>query len=110
MPRFQKLYEQYKNRPDVQFLSLSIDENPGLIGPFLKENKYTFPVLPAYSYATDTLHVNGIPQNWIVAADGVVRLKGLGYDSSEKWEQGMTDAVEKYKPATATASAKPGDR
>jgi len=28
----------------------------------------------------------------------VVRLKGLGYDSAEKWEMGMADAIEKNKP------------
>jgi hypothetical protein len=33
--------------------------------------------LPAYSYVTQTLKVNGIPQNWIVGADGVIRLKVL---------------------------------
>ena len=47
-------------------------------------------------------------QVWVGTTDGIVRLKGLGYDSSEKWEQGMTDAIEKNKPATA--SAKPGGR
>jgi len=105
LPRLQKLYERYKNRPDFQLLSLNMDDNPGLVEPFMKEHKLTFPVLPAYSYVRDTLHIYGIPQNWIVNANGVVRLKGIGYDSSEKFEEGMTDAVEKNKPEGGTVAA-----
>ena len=97
--------EQYKNRPDVVFLSLNMDENPGLIEPFMTEHKLTLTALPAYSYVTQTLKVNGIPQNWIVDAGGVIRLKGIGYDSTEKWEQGMKDAIEKCKPEGAAAAA-----
>ena len=94
----QKVIEQYKSRPDVQFLMLSIDENPGLIEPFMLEHKYAFTVLPAYTYAEGSLNVNGIPQNWMVDANGAVRLKGIGYDPTGKWEKGMTDAIEKYAP------------
>jgi len=82
-----------------------MDDNPGLVEPFMKEHKLTFPVLPAYSYVQDTLHIYGIPQNWIVNSKGVVRLKGIGYDSSEKFEEGMTEAVEKYKPEGGAVAA-----
>ena len=46
-------------------------------------------------------------QNWVVDAQGVVHLKGIGYDSTEKWEQGMTDAIENNKPEGEAASAAP---
>jgi len=101
----QKLVDQYKNRSDVQFLSLNIDENPGLVEPFLKEHQINLTVIPAYSYVRDTLKVNGIPEDWIVDSNGVVRMKGLGYDSTEKWETGMKEAIEKFKPTTAGAGA-----
>jgi hypothetical protein len=102
LPRLQKLIEQYKDRPDVLFLSLNMDDNPGAIQPFMTEKKLTLTVLPAYSYVTDTLKVFGIPQNWIVGPDGVIRLKGVGYDSTEKWEQGMKEAIEKCKAQSPT--------
>ena len=105
MPRLQKLIDQYKNRSDVQFITLNMDENPGVIEPFLKEHQLTLTVLPAYSYVTETLKVNEIPQNWIVDSGGVVRLKGIGYDFTEKWETGMRDAIEKVKPAVAAPSS-----
>ena len=78
-----------------------MDENPGVIEPFLKEHQLALTVVPAYSYVTETLKVNGIPQNWSVDAGGVIRLKGVGYDSTEKWESGMRDAIEKVKPAVS---------
>lgn len=64
-------------------------------------------VIPAYSRLRDTLKVSGIPQNWIVDSSGVVRLKGIGYDSTEKWETGMRETIEKYKPETAKGSGAP---
>ena len=104
MPRLQKLIEQYKNRPDVQFVTLNMDENPGVIEPFLKEHNLELTVLPAYSYVEDTLKVMGIPQNWIVDANGVIRLKGVGYDATAKWETGMTEAIETNKPEGSVAA------
>ncbi|MGD0127381.1 MAG: TlpA disulfide reductase family protein [Terriglobia bacterium] len=105
MPRLQKLIDQYKNRSDVQFISFNADENPGLIAPFLKEHQLAFTVIPASSYVWQTLKLVGIPSNWIVDAEGVVRLKGLGYDATEKWVTGMKDAIEKVKPAASAASS-----
>jgi hypothetical protein len=55
----------------------------------------------------DTLKVFGIPQNWIVDASGVIRLKGVGYDATEKWETGMTEAIEKNKPKGSMAASVP---
>lgn len=81
-----------------------MDDNPGAIQPFMTEKKLSLTVLPAYTYVTETLKVSGIPQNWIVGADGVIHLKGVGYDSTEKWEQGMRDAIEKVRSSGANAS------
>jgi hypothetical protein len=45
-----------------------------------------------------------VPANWVVDATGVVRLKGQGYNLTEKWETGMKEAIEKVKTAAAAAS------
>lgn len=89
----------------MQFLTLNLDDNPGLIEPFLKEHKLDLTVLPAYSYVLNTLKVFGIPQNWIVDSSGMIRLKGVGYDSTDKWEAGMKEAIEKHKPEAGAAAA-----
>jgi hypothetical protein len=96
------LIEQYKDRQNVLFLSLNMDDNPGAIQPYMAEKKLRFTVLPAHSYVTETLKVFGIPQNWIVGADGVIHLKGIGYDNTAKWEQGMRDAIEKVYSSEQT--------
>jgi hypothetical protein len=105
LPRLQKLIDQYKDRADVQFISFNLDANPGLAEPVMKELGLSFVVIPAYSYASRTLNMTGVPSNWIVDANGVVRLKGLGYDPTEKWESGMKEAIEKVKAAAATTSS-----
>jgi hypothetical protein len=89
--------EKCKDRPEIQFVTLNMDENPGLIAPFLSEKKLALTVVPAYSFVEDTLKVRGIPQNWIVDSSGVVKLKGVGYDATEKWETGMMEAIAKVK-------------
>ena len=81
-----------------------MDENPGLVGALVAEQKLTFPVLPAYSYANDTLKIDVVPENWIVDAEGIVRLKGTGtYGAIEKWEPGMKEAIEKVLSSRAGA-------
>ena len=83
-----------------------MDANPGLVGPFVKEHALTFVVIPAYSYVTDKLKgYVGAPANWVVDANGVVRLKGEGYDISGKWETGMKDAIEKVRTGAAAVSS-----
>jgi hypothetical protein len=98
LPRLQKLIAKYQDRSDVLFLTLNMDENPGLIAPFLREHQLSLTVLPAGSYVNNILKMYGIPQNWIVDPQGVVRLKGTGYDSTERWEAGMSAAIERIKP------------
>ena len=63
----------------------------------MAERKLSLIVLPARGYVSDTLKVNALPQNWIVDAAAVVKLKGIGYDATEKWETGMAEAIGKVK-------------
>jgi hypothetical protein len=101
LPRLEKLAEQYRNQPDVLFLSLDMDDYPGLAHSFLEQHKLTVPVLPAYDYATDTLNVGGLPQNWIVGPNEVVCLKGIGYDATPNWGRGMKAAIESCESRVA---------
>lgn len=97
LPHLQTLVARYKDRTDVQFISMNMDDNPGLIQPFLKEHQLSITVIPAFNYVTETLNVNGIPQNWIVDQQGVVRRKAEGYGPEEKWVPAMQNAIEEVK-------------
>jgi len=89
LPNVQKLYDQVKDRTDIQVVSISIDTNPGDVAPFLKEAQYTFPVLlPQPSYVEALVGEVAIPRTWIVDPNGVLRSEKVGYDPAD-WPQGM---------------------
>ena len=87
LPHLQKLYDKWKGRTDVQIITLNTDDNPGLIEPFMKENHYTFPVLPASAYVTGMLPSLSIPRNWIVNREGVLKEEAVGFSNigEEAW-------------------------
>ena len=79
LPHLEKFYEKVKGRSDIQVLTFDIDEDLGLVAPYLKEKGYTFPVLPAYSTVVSLLDGFAIPQNWLVDPHGIWRWKQIGY-------------------------------
>ena len=110
MPRLQKLNEKYKDRRDVQLLTMNADQNPGMAEAFMQKSKLTLPVLRASAYVQDALRVFAFPYTWIVDANGIVRAKILGFDASEKWEEWMADLIEKTGAGAGTAGAAPESR
>ena len=100
LPYVQKLREQFKDRKDVLILTLNIDDEVGKVQPFMKENKYSFPVLLGQAYA-DAQGVNSIPRNWVVAVDGKVMFEGVGFSNDgEEWMKKAAQAIEKVKGGT----------
>jgi thiol-disulfide isomerase/thioredoxin len=97
LPQLQKLYEQSKGRSDLQVLTLNIDEDPGLIEPFMKEKGYTFPVVPAYSYVVNLLDGYAIPQNWVLNPKGQWEWTQLGYGSDDAWVSDMLAKLDAVK-------------
>lgn len=89
LPQLQKLYEQAKNRSDLQILTFNIDEDLGLVEPFMKEKGYTFPVVPAYSYVVNLLNGYAIPQSWVLNSRGTWEWTQIGYGSDDAWVKDM---------------------
>jgi thiol-disulfide isomerase/thioredoxin len=97
LPFVQKLREQLKDRKDVVVLTLNTDEEVGKVEPFMKENKFTFPVLLGQAYA-DSQGINSIPRNWVVSLDGKVMFEGIGFGSEgEQWMKRAAELIEKVK-------------
>jgi thiol-disulfide isomerase/thioredoxin len=96
LPHLEKLYQRIKDRQDVVLLTLNLDDNIGAVEPFLKENKYSFPVLLAKDMVESFLGALSIPRNWVVDRTGVLRYEMLGFDMTggEEWIKAMTDQVE----------------
>jgi thiol-disulfide isomerase/thioredoxin len=97
LPHLQKLYETVKDRPGLQILTFNIDEDLGLVEPFMKEKGYTFPVMPAFSLVTTLLDGFAIPQNWIVDPKGVWRWTQIGYGGEPDWSDVMIQRMEMVK-------------
>jgi thiol-disulfide isomerase/thioredoxin len=98
LPHLQKLYEKLKGRDDVILLSLSVDEEVGLVEPFVKDKAYAFPVLPARNFVSSLLDGISIPRNWIVDAKGKWQWEQLGFESSDtNWEAAVLAKIESVK-------------
>jgi thiol-disulfide isomerase/thioredoxin len=99
LPYLQKLFNKVRERKDLVVLTLNTDENPGLIMPFLNQNKYTFPVLPAASYVNQLIPELSIPRNWIVDAGGVLKMERIGFGGNgDNWIDEMIGVMEKARP------------
>jgi thiol-disulfide isomerase/thioredoxin len=97
LPYVQKLREQLKDRKDVVVITLNTDEDVGQVEPFMKENKFTFPVLLGQAYA-DSQGINSIPRNWVVSLDGKLLFEGIGFgDEGEEWLKRAIQLIEKVK-------------
>jgi thiol-disulfide isomerase/thioredoxin len=107
LPFVEKLYQQMKEGRDVLVLTLNADENPGLIEPFMRQNKYTFPVLPALSYLERLDPAVMLPQNWIVDRNGMLRMETFGYGyNGDEWLKNVMRTIEESR-ATPPAGGHP---
>jgi len=98
LPHLEKLYEKVKDRSDIQIMTFNIDQDLGLVAPFVKEKGFTFPVLPAYSFVLSLLDSVAIPQNWILDPKGAWRLSQLGFDASDaQWADTMIGKLQSMK-------------
>jgi hypothetical protein len=59
----------------VQAISLSMDENPAIVERFLKERKFSFPVLVSKSYVEQVLPEVILGQTWLVDQTASIRLQ-----------------------------------
>lgn len=96
LPYIQKLHTALKDRKDALVLTFNVDENPGLIQPFLDRiGANTVPVLPSYDFVFRQLNMNGFPRTWILDADGIVRREQVGFTSEpDKWLQSVRDLLQ----------------
>lgn len=87
LPHIQKLFEQLKNRNDIKVVTFNIDEDPGLVAPYINKEEFSFPVIRAVDYFFTFSDNNGIPTTWFVDRDGVIRKeeRGFGPHKAEGW-------------------------
>ncbi|MCI0696717.1 redoxin domain-containing protein [candidate division KSB1 bacterium] len=98
-PYVQKVYEKYKNDPDVVILAVNTWERESgaekekLVKKFLEDNKYTFPVVYDEASVVEKYKVEGIPTQFFIDRKGVIQFKAVGFEGPEM-EQGMAMKID----------------
>lgn len=104
LPLVQELNEQLAERDDVVLVTLNVDDNAGLVAPFLEKNEYDFPVLLGVSYF-DQIGGGGIPRNWVIDGQGTLRAESVGYSSMITQEQWLDAVHQQLEEASASSSS-----
>jgi len=87
LPHLETLRKRLADRPEIEVLTFNVDYNVGLVAPYLEKEGFEFPVLLAAEYLRSLDRGVGIPQNWIVDREGIVRHRQGGFDpaGAEAW-------------------------
>lgn len=98
-PSVQKLYDQYKNNPDMVFLTVNLDDNTALGKSYLKEKGFTVPFLVPAGNIPGVLYSGSLPTTVVLDKKGEIRLhhKGLADYSKDSFYQ-QIDELLKQKP------------
>jgi len=94
LPEVQKVHDRFRGREDVLVLSVNIDENPGLIAPFVQSHSYTFPVLLGRDYIESVLSGMAVPINWIFDRQGTLRREQRGFSYDPTWNDLVARTIE----------------
>jgi thiol-disulfide isomerase/thioredoxin len=98
-PFVQKVYQKYKDNPDVVILAVNTWENEKgaerekLVKKFLEDNQYAFPVVYDETQVVEKYKVEGIPTQFFVDRKGVIQFKTVGFEGPEA-EQGMAMKID----------------
>jgi len=74
-----------------------MDENPGVVAPYMTEKGFTFPALLALDYLRQELGVVAIPASWIVDSTLTRRFVQQGFDSSAAEVDWIADVEERIE-------------
>lgn len=78
MPSMERLYARQKDGP-FTMVAVSLDANPALVGPFLKQTRVTFPVaLDPKMDLANTYGVRALPASFVVDPRGILVAMALG--------------------------------
>ena len=74
MPAMKKIHEEYKNRDDVVFVTVSLDQSEESLRKIIKEKELAFPVIFSGKGFEDpaaaAFGVRGIPSSFVIGRDG----------------------------------------
>lgn len=77
-PSVEKLYNKYKNHPDIVFLTVNLDDNPALGKAYLKEKGFTIPFITPAGGIPGELYNGSLPTTVVLDKKGAIRLHHTG--------------------------------
>lgn len=78
MPNIQSLYEEYKDKPGLAFVMVSLDENPQKAKEFLQKRGFTFDAYRLAGRRPEVFQSSIIPTTYVIARDGRLASKKRG--------------------------------
>lgn len=93
MPSVNALYEQFKNNPQIVFLTVDADAKPDKAQQFLDKNNYSLPLYTIASTIPSGVYSGTLPTTVIIDKKGIVAFKheGAADYTNKKLVQFMTD-------------------
>lgn len=85
MPTFQRLYDRFKDNPNVAFVFVSLDGSPDPVEGYLRKTQFTMPIYlraeePPIVFRPD----DGIPRTFFIAKDGRIVKADSGFAEWDK--------------------------
>ena len=94
LPHLEKLHREVSASGAAVVLTLNMDDNPGVVAPFMAEQGYTFPVVAAQEWVEKHLPGDSVPRTLLLDRDGVWRKEILGFDATRgDWAEAMKAAL-----------------
>lgn len=81
IPELNKLVEKYKDRNDVVFIAVALDEKSDL-KDFLKTTPFNYTIVDAGRWIASEIGINTFPTNVVVDQNGIVQFHATGYSLS----------------------------
>ena len=99
MPALERLYQQHKAQGLV-LVAISIDADPKVVGPYVKESKLTFPIaLDPKADVANKYGVRALPSSFVIDRQGTMAALALGprawdNDASHSLVEGLTSGAQ----------------
>ncbi len=81
IPELNKLVEKYKDKNDVVFIAVALDEKSDL-KDFLKTTPFNYTIVDAGRWIAAEIGINTFPTNVVVDQNGIVQFHATGYSLS----------------------------
>lgn len=79
MPQIQEAQRQYADDPNVEFVLVSVDDDPERLARYMEERQFAFPVLQGdREMAAETFSVDNVPAAFYIDPQGTVRYEARG--------------------------------